>query len=434
MAGTSENYAWREYSSRNRPQRPRWRPADIARAYVRRSGRHDAGVVLKGKSKSIAIVSNPVAGDMAALVVPDGLKSAAGTPKDAVEEDFYNFAYPEGDPLIHTSWGLAYYPVGELTSESHRQVELAWHERWVALQDRVVQYKRLPPTGSPPSGDLTERLKAEARRIGISTIGITHFHRKYVYADYRYKVRYRHIIIIGQEEDRETVNRAVATVNYPLYERQRSYELTHLGIRLADFIRSNGYPVQMLSGAMGEGDLVKTIPYAEEAGLGQLGANGQLLSPYFGSRWRPFAMSTDAPLRYDTAEDFGIKILCDKCQVCVRRCPGRAIPKVKVHWRGVVKNKINPERCIPMLHRYAECNICTMVCPVQKYGLKPVLEHYEATGRILGKGSDALEGYSLSDKGYFPAGKLPKFTRDEARIRYELVKTIPDPEDAAPTR
>lgn len=33
------------------------------------------------------------------------------------------------------------------------------------------------------------------------------------------------------------------------------------------------------------------------------------------------------------------------------------------------------------------------VCPVQKFGLEPVLEEFESTGRILGKGTDELEGY-----------------------------------------
>ena len=49
---------------------------------------------------------------------------------------------------------------------------------------------------------------------------------------------------------------------------------------------------------------------------------------------------------------------------------------------------------------------------MQRYGLKPVMEHYvETDGEILGKGTDNLEGYELRDKGYYGPGKLPKFTR-----------------------
>jgi ferredoxin len=58
---------------------------------------------------------------------------------------------------------------------------------------------------------------------------------------------------------------------------------------------------------------------------------------------------------------------------------------------------------------YDGCGICMKVCPIQKYGMKPVMEHYVETGGILGKGTDNLEGYTLRDKGYQGPDKLPHF-------------------------
>ena len=52
------------------------------------------------------------------------------------------------------------------------------------------------------------------------------------------------------------------------------------------------------------------------------------------------------------------------------------------------------------------------VCPVQKFGMQPVMEHYVETGEVLGKGTDSLEGYTLHDKGYFGSGQLPSFDTD----------------------
>tara|TARA_B100000470_G_C19661498_1_gene333304 strand:- start:75 stop:425 length:351 start_codon:yes stop_codon:yes gene_type:complete len=49
------------------------------------------------------------------------------------------------------------------------------------------------------------------------------------------------------------------------------------------------------------------------------------------------------------------------------------------------------------------------VCPIQKYGMKPVMEHYVETGEVLGKGTHELEGYNMEGKGYFGPGKLPSF-------------------------
>ena len=59
--------------------------------------------------------------------------------------------------------------------------------------------------------------------------------------------------------------------------------------------------------------------------------------------------------------------------------------------------------------RFSGCGVCMKVCPVQKYGMKPVMEHYVETGKVLGKGTDNLEAYELPGKGYFKAGKLPHF-------------------------
>jgi ferredoxin len=96
----------------------------------------------------------------------------------------------------------------------------------------------------------------------------------------------------------------------------------------------------------------------------------------------------------------------------VNRCPGRALVKEKVWWRGVEKNKLIYDRCRPVMATYEGCAVCMKVCPAQRYGLKPVMEHYvETGGEILGKGTDNLEGFELRDKGYFGPGKLPKFQR-----------------------
>jgi ferredoxin len=84
----------------------------------------------------------------------------------------------------------------------------------------------------------------------------------------------------------------------------------------------------------------------------------------------------------------------------------------KVWYRGVEKNKLVFKRCRPVMANYLGCGICMKVCPIQKYGMQPVMEHYVETGEILGKGTDSLEGYTLHDKGYFGSGQLPSFDRN----------------------
>ena len=61
--------------------------------------------------------------------------------------------------------------------------------------------------------------------------------------------------------------------------------------------------------------------------------------------------------------------------------------------------------------RYLGCGVCMKVCPIQKYGMQNVMEHYAETGQVLGKGTHDLEGFTLEDKGYFGPGELPVFDR-----------------------
>ncbi len=56
-----------------------------------------------------------------------------------------------------------------------------------------------------------------------------------------------------------------------------------LGLKLADYIRSLGYHAQV---HYPKDPTAVLIPLFVSAGLGQLGANGQLLTPLFGSRAR----------------------------------------------------------------------------------------------------------------------------------------------------
>ena len=149
-----------------------------------------------------------------------------------------------------------------------------------------------------------------------------------------------------------------------------------------------------------------------EAGLGQLGACGYLLTPHEGSRCRIMLVTTDANVTYDKPIDYGIHAFCQVCQVCVNRCPGRALMRDKIWWRGLEKNKLYFKRCRPVMARYLGCGICMKVCPIQKYGLQATMEHYAETGQVLGKGTHDLEGYELEGKGYFGPGELPAFDRD----------------------
>ena len=106
---------------------------------------------------------------------------------------------------------------------------------------------------------------------------------------------------------------------------------------LADYIRGLGYHAQVHNALA---NTAVYLPMFVAAGLGQMGANGQLLSPHFGSRARLMMITTDAQVTYDEPVDYGVNALCTVCQVCVNRCPGRALLRENVWWRGTQKFKV----------------------------------------------------------------------------------------------
>ena len=190
-----------------------------------------------------------------------------------------------------------------------------------------------------------------------------------------------------------------------------TYEIAGaLALKLADHIRSLGYHAQIHSPNDNTGIY---IPLFVSAGLGQLGRErAATLSPLPGPGRGLMLITTDAPVHHDEPIDYGINKYCEECQVCVVRCPARALLREKVWYRGVQKNKLVYDRCRPIMITYEGCAVCMKVCPVQRYGMKPVMEHYVATGDILGKGTPNLEGYELRGKGYFGPGDLPHFDRE----------------------
>ena len=134
-------------------------------------------------------------------------------------------------------------------------------------------------------------------------------------------------------------------------------------------------------------------------------------------------ITTDAPVDYDEPVDYGIHEFCQQCQVCANRCPGRAIVRDKVWWRGVEKNKLIYERCRPVMARYEGCAVCMKTCPIQRFGMPAVMEHYVETGEVLGKGTHLLEGYTFKDKGTVVPASCRSSTGSSSRSRTAARKT-----------
>ena len=341
------------------------------------------------------------------IPVAEDLATVPGIPQNPVDVAFFSREHPLQAQSINMSADRKW--AWEEQADDLLEFREAQEERMAPMYKAALVSGDAEPIGTPsPGEDLTGDIREFARAIGFGEVGFTKYDRHYTFAGKKRWAKYEHAICLAVEQDyRKTQTGPGVEADLARFE---TYEVEQtLSLKLADYIRERGYHAQLHDGSDNSGPY---IPLFVSAGLGQLGANGQLLSPHFGSRARLMLITTDAPLTYDTPQDYGIHKFCQECQVCVNRCPGRAITRDKVWWRGVEKNKLIYERCRPVFVAYHGCAVCMIVCPIQRYGMKPVMEHYVQTGEVLGKGTENLEGYAIQGKGHFGPGDLPHFNRE----------------------
>jgi len=341
--------------------------------------------------------------------IPEELLTVPGVPTNQREVDWYAREYPLESINV--------------TERASREWSNTLRDQHVEMREIRKEHEKLnkplilasrmsaelEPTAEPTGEDVSDLIKNKARELGFVEVGITHFDRRYLYASKKDATTYyEHIVCLAYEQDFEPTQ-SIPSVDAEIVHSSTYRTEGAAALELGNFIRGLGYHAQVT----GSGDSPSPYkPMFVEAGIGQQGACGYLLTPHVGSRCRLVSVTTDAKVTHDQPVDYGIHALCQVCQVCINRCPGRALMRDKIWWRGIEKNKLYFKRCRPVMARYLGCGICMKVCPVQKYGLKNVMDHYAVTGQVLGKGTHDLEGFNLEGKGYFGPGDLPVFERD----------------------
>lgn len=137
--------------------------------------------------------------------------------------------------------------------------------------------------------------------------------------------------------------------------------------KLSEFIRALGYNALPAGNGVG-----LSIPIAIDAGLGELGRNGLLITPKFGPRVRLSKVITDMPLTTDSPISFGAKEFCEACMTCASECPSGSITKGPMAWEGntssnnpgALKWYVNQETCYDF--NGFSCSNCKRNCPFNK--------------------------------------------------------------------
>jgi NAD-dependent dihydropyrimidine dehydrogenase PreA subunit len=340
-----------------------------------------------------------------AIPIPEELETVPGIPMNQREVDWYAREYPLETMNITERASRDWANTLRDQHAEMREIRKEHDKLNTNLIMATRQTAAMEPSTQPTGEDISQKIKDKARELGYVEVGITAYDLHYEYQSRRGFNQYPHAICLAYEQDFEPTQ-TIPSVDAEIVHSSTYRTQAAAGLELANYIRSLGYHAQVIHSGDATGPM---IPMHVNAGLGQLGACGYLLTPHAGSRNRLMMVTTDANVTYDKPVDYGIHALCQVCQVCVNRCPGRALMRDKIWWRGIEKNKLYFKRCRPVMARYLGCGICMKVCPVQKYGLKNVMDHYAVTGQVLGKGTHDLEGYSLEGKGYFGPGEMPVF-------------------------
>jgi ferredoxin len=336
--------------------------------------------------------------------LPDELRTVAGIWRDpAVEQQAFDqvplrdfvLAHPEAkDQVVRHSWNV-------LVPSAPRL------QRSVVEVQQVTARRPVTPPAERDATTITQDIRACAEELGLSAVGFARYDPKYTFTEYATGGDESVIVCVLEQP-------WAATQTAPSGRSERSAFQTYsrlnaLVARLAGHIQDLGYRARPQNFA---GESIQ-IHYGVQAGLGQLGLNGQLLTPAAGSRARLALIETNAPVVPGSPVDYGIHAICDRCQACVRRCPVGAIPKRRRPHRGVIKAAIKPERCFPVVVHNHGCAICMKVCPVQRYGLDAVVEQFRRDGTIKGRDTDELEGFNWPQDGrFYPAGRKPPITAE----------------------
>jgi ferredoxin len=147
-------------------------------------------------------------------------------------------------------------------------------------------------------------------------------------------------------------------------ESARQYvEGAKIALILASWIRRLGYPAR----AHTDGNYRVIAPLvARDAGLGEIGRMGLLMTPRLGPRVRLGIVTTDMPLVADLpGDDLSMIDFCAVCKKCATNCPVGAIPNgERTPIDDGLRWAIDPETC----YRYwnligTDCASCMRVCP-----------------------------------------------------------------------
>ena len=232
---------------------------------------------------------------------------------------------------------------------------------------------QLGPHRVTDRAQMSETIKETAQMYGANLVGIASLDRRWVYSqDMRGQPielppAFQYAIVIAVAMD------ALAIETSPAYKAGSATGVGYSRMAfviacLAEFVRNLGYRAIPMGN-----DTALSIPLAVDAGLGELGRNGLLVTPQYGPCVRLCKVFTDLPLAPDQPAAFGLAETCRRCYRCAEACEVEAIsfdpePSYRTvspsNNLGIERWAVDHDKCYGFwIENGASCSTCIAACP-----------------------------------------------------------------------
>lgn len=225
-----------------------------------------------------------------------------------------------------------------------------------------------------------QEIKRVSKAFGADMVGIADYDERWTYdskfSDMSATERSSevpegttHVIVIAQAMDYDLIRTVPSALSGAATGLGYSQDAMVV-LSIAQYIRNLGYEA-----IASMNDTALAIPLAIQAGLGEYGRNGLLITKDFGPRVRLGKIFTNLPMATDKPCSFGVKEFCNDCRRCADSCPVKAIPQGEAIVDGynqsnikhVRKWTVDGEKCFSYwAAQNSDCSICIRVCPYNK--------------------------------------------------------------------
>jgi reductive dehalogenase len=239
--------------------------------------------------------------------------------------------------------------------------------------DALQQYVDGEPVAKPVeviAENECDKIRQMILTMGAHSVGFTHVQPYHYYSvkgrgsRYGEEIAVNHTVAIAftVEMDKQSVDAAPqASI---VAESSRQYlRAAEIATQVAQYIRQRGFAAR----AHIDGNYEVVCPLvARDAGLGEIGRMGILITPDLGPRVRIGVVTTTLRLQPKIARvDPSVYHFCRLCKKCAVCCPAQAIPhELPVSHRGVVRWRIDDTACFTYWCKVGtDCGRCMAVCP-----------------------------------------------------------------------